>query len=494
MNQHPVKLLSLYLFLSISFASAQAPALSPYVDGNLLKQKIEYLASDALQGRNTGTEGNITAASFIATHFKNHGVKTLNGADGYYQSLPLKNLRAGNGQMILDGKKFVHGENMVFLNGAKADLKTSVVFLGFGEEASAYSSDQLKGKVVLVWQGSEDNNDRSASFRLSKSKRAWATQAGASALIEVYNMQMFWQGFRNYFSRERLDIDDSSNDNLSHAVIFYESTEEKATVRSSTGQHVEITFSGMDVQPLNAANVVGYIPGSDPNLKEEFILISAHFDHVGIKPGVTDGQDSVYNGARDNAIGTAAIMEAASYFSKNPPQRSILLAAWNAEEKGILGSRYFADNPLVPLKNIVFNMNIDNAGYNDINAVSIIGLDRTGATDEFMEAAAAVGFEVIGDPAPEQNLFDRSDNVSFAAKGIPAPSYSMGFREFDDVMKQHYHQLSDHAETLDFDYIHKYVTSYIHAIELIANRTKAPRWKDGDKYEAAAKALYGDKY
>jgi Zn-dependent M28 family amino/carboxypeptidase len=205
----------------------------------------------------------------------------------------------------------------------------------------------------------------------------------------------------------------------------------------------------------------------------------------------THGEDSIYNGARDNAIGVAAILAAAQSLAETPAKRSILLLACTGEEKGLLGSKWYAEHPPVLLKQIVYNLNIDGGGYNDITKVAVLGLTRTTAEQQISSSAQAFGLEAIADPAPEENLFDRSDNVSFAAKGIPAPTYSPGMTSFDDEILKYYHQVTDNAETLDFDYLAKYFLSYALLVRRVANMDETPFWTPGDKYEEAGKKLYG---
>jgi Zn-dependent M28 family amino/carboxypeptidase len=202
--------------------------------------------------------------------------------------------------------------------------------------------------------------------------------------------------------------------------------------------------------------------------------------------------DSIYNGARDNAVGTVAVINAANYFAKNPPKRSILFALWTAEEKGLLGSAYFANNPLVPLNQIVYNLNIDNAGYNDTSIITVIGLGRTTADFMINEAVAEFGLTAKADPSPEQGLYDRSDNVNFARKGIPAPSFTLGFTAFDDEINKYYHKAGDEVESFDLNYAQLYWKSYILSAQKIANWSQKPQWTAGDKYEEVGKKLYGN--
>jgi Zn-dependent M28 family amino/carboxypeptidase len=200
--------------------------------------------------------------------------------------------------------------------------------------------------------------------------------------------------------------------------------------------------------------------------------------------------DSIYNGARDNAVGIAAILNAARYFAQHPPKRSVLFIAYGGEEGGMLGSKHFAQNPPLPLKQLVYNLNIDNAGYNDTTVVTVVGLGRTSADEHLKKAAAAFGLSAIADPAPEQNLFDRSDNVSLAVKGVPAPTFSLGFRKFDEEISKYYHQVTDETATLSMPYVLKYIKSFVLAAKYIADDKEQPKWIKGDKYEAAGSAQY----
>jgi Zn-dependent M28 family amino/carboxypeptidase len=164
--------------------------------------------------------------------------------------------------------------------------------------------------------------------------------------------------------------------------------------------------------------------------------------------------------------------------------------AVTGEEVGLLGSQYYASQPLVPLENTIFNLNTDGAGYNDITKVSMLGFGRTGTDQELENAAAAAGLSIIADPAPEQGLFDRSDNVSFARMGVPALTLSPGFQSFDAEIQKYYHQVTDEADSIDFEYLYKYCKVFVEAARNIANMETLPFWKEGDKYEQSGKDLY----
>lgn len=255
-------------------------------------------------------------------------------------------------------------------------------------------------------------------------------------------------------------------------------------------QEFDVTLRDSSV--VKSKNVIGVVEGSDPDLRDEYLLLAAHYDHVGVGPATAEG-DSIYNGARDNAVGVATVMAAGKYFAEHPPKRSVILAFWTAEELGLIGSGYFAENPPVPLDQVVYNLNIDGAGYNDTTMVTVVGLERTGAESIFRSSTREFGLDVNSSPVPELGLFNRSDNVHFARKGIPAPTFSLGFTAFNEELQYYYHQPTDESSNLDFDYVTQYARAYVLSAERIANKTDAPFWVPGDEFEEAGLQLYRSK-
>lgn len=259
-------------------------------------------------------------------------------------------------------------------------------------------------------------------------------------------------------------------------------------------QPATLTLRARNGQPsrtVESQNVIGIIEGTDPDLKDEYIIYSAHYDHVGTqKPNIEN--DSIYNGARDNAVGTTTVLSMAKNLAKYPTKRSALFILFTGEEKGLLGSRYYVENPVLPLKQMVYCFNSDNAGYNDTSVATIVGLSRTTVSQHIIASAAEFDIKAIDTPSGAESLFDRSDNVSFAKKGIPAPTFSLGFTSFSGDVLKYYHQPADEANSLDYDYLLKFFQSYVLAGRKIANDPKTPFWVEGDKYEAAGKVLYGN--
>jgi Peptidase family M28 len=454
---------------------------------------LRFLASDELQGRRTGEQGNLVAARYLAEQLRMLKLKPANGQD-YLLPVPLVMQKAAKTGFIFVGNDtLTTGKQFVILNSAAANITAGLVFVGYGMEAD-YTTD-VKGKIVVANVGTADAHTPSEMLATATIKRKIATEKGAAALIEIFNAQTPWNFVSRFTGGEQLRIDDGGGSNaLTH--IWVNGQQKKFTDLFVKGgaSSANIQTSGRERLSVSAFNVAGVIEGTDPVLKNEYVIVSAHFDHVGVgKKGGTGytATDSIFNGARDNAFGTVALLTAAKALALKPGKRSVLVLAVTGEEVGLLGSRYYAEHPVIPLKQCVFDLNSDGAGYNDTSIAAVIGLDRTNCKPEIVTACKAFGLGVFGDPSPEQNLFDRSDNVAFAAKGIPAPTFTAGFKKFDESINKFYHQSSDNPDSVDFDYLLKFCQAYAHLTRLIVNKPITPQWTAGDKYEAASKALYG---
>lgn len=464
-----------------------------------MEAHMRFLAADELMGRRTGEQGNLVAARYIAEQFRRFGLTYAPSQTSFMQPVPLEKMGAlGKGELVVGTETLRSGQDWILMSGDASDIDTPLVYAGFGLENADkgwndYKGLDVKGKVVLVQSGSPEATAPLEIINASEEKRKVAAQKGAVAVIEIFKASTPWSFVTKFFGGERVALAaDGKPVTLPHAWV--NGQEAKFTKLLRAADKVRLQTAGRSLQVVNGYNVVAYIEGTDAKLKDEYVLLSAHYDHIGV--GKQGGQpytseDSIFNGARDNAFGTVSLLAAAEALSKRPPKRSVLLLALTGEELGLLGSKYYASHPLLPPNKCIFNLNTDGAGYTDTSLLAVIGLDRTGARAEIETASKAFGLEVVADPAPEQGLFDRSDNVSFAKLGIPAPTISPGFRTFDAELMKNYHQVSDNPETIDFGYLLKYSQAYAYAARLIADRALAPQWSKGDKYEEAAKALYG---
>lgn len=491
-------------FLSLLFFAAQAQS-NPYPELTLQQSLIEghmrFLASDALEGRATGEAGNNMAAEYIASYFQAYGLKKAPGMDGYLQKFDLENrVKPSTGHLNVGGKDYKQGSNLLLLSGAAVNTSAKVVFAGHGVVDSDkgiddYAGLDVKGKIVLVLAGTEESSDFQAVYRMARrqSKQRTAAEKGALALIEIYTLSYPWDIFSNLFggSRPTLKTEGAAGSDLVYGWLNEPDKAQINKLSKLNNKKAAIASGGAMVKDVPAQNVIGWVEGTDPELKNEFVVLTAHYDHVGTgNSNDPESDDTIFNGARDNGLGTVSVLAAAKALTEAPPKRSVLLIALTGEEIGLLGARYYTEHPVVPLENTIFNLNSDNAGYNDTELISIIGFGRTGTDQQVKNGVEAVGLKVFPDPAPEQGLFDRSDNVQFASKGVPCLTFSGGFKDFDDEIAKYYHRVTDEAESLDFAYVLKYCQSYTHVARWIANMEGRPTWVAGDKYEEAGKALY----
>lgn len=224
-------------------------------------------------------------------------------------------------------------------------------------------------------------------------------------------------------------------------------------------------------------NVLGVIRGSDPSVADEAIVVGAHFDHLGIRQAA-DG-DSIYNGADDDASGVVAVLEAArSLAAGPPPRRTVVFALFTAEEIGLLGTRWYLDNPVVPLERTVAELQVEMIGRADSlvghGVLWLTGYERS-TIGEFL---AARGVAVVADPRPDQDFFRRSDNFMFAVRGIPAHTLS------SYGMHEDYHRPSDEVERVDFDHMVAAVEAVVRSVRLLADADEAPNWHEGGRPQA----------
>lgn len=453
---------------------------------------LTFLASDEMRGRDTGSPELAIAGNYLASQFRLLGLKTVNNAPDYFQQVGLTNVQPPKKiDLKLGNDQFKFKDDLILLKGSGSVSDAPVVFVGYGNE-SDFANLDVKGKIVVSFTGSSESSKPIESFlEYSPAKLKRVTEKGGVALIEVVVFQGFpWSILVNRLGGSKIVLDATENSTVIPHLWMRKSEVAGLTQlmeqKSSTGS---LIIEVPEPVKLADKNVVGLIEGSDPMLKNEYVVLSAHYDHVGVRKN--NSPDSIYNGARDNALGTTGILQAAGFLVKNPPKRSVIILALCGEEKGLLGSKWYVDHPLIPLKQTVYDLDCDGAGYNDTSIVSLIDVNRTTADGLFTKACAAFGLKLMGDPVPEENLYERSDNYNFAVKGIPAVDFSPGVKSFDAELKKYYHQPPDEVGSLDFGYLLKFYRAYVYSAYLLANDPQRPSWKAGDKFEAEGKKLYG---
>ena len=497
-------LLTFFCLASLFPAFAQETLPEDQLDKLALKGHMYFLASDFLQGRRTGSQGNLIAANYLAAQLEAYGLKPLaEDGNSYLQPVPFESVTPPqSGSLTFGEETFAHQEDLLLLTGPAVNAEAKIVFAGHGwvDEATDHDDYQglnVKGAIVLTLPGPPDDKSPQAIFDAQSKKVELASERGAIALIEMYRLPYPWAAVKGYLGSENIRLRDPERPVAEIAYGWLNVKQDAPAMKALLEKKKSkgsIQSSGVTRSTLQSYNVAGLIEGTDPDLKDQHILVTAHYDHVGVGKqggGFYSEQDSIFNGARDNAFGTISALAAAKSLSELRPKRSVIILAVTGEEIGLLGSEYYTDHPLVPLEKTIYNLNTDGAGYNTTEAISILGAGRTGIDAEITDATGAYGLGVIEDPAPEQGLFDRSDNVSFAKKGVPAVTFSAGLTEFDEEIGKYYHQVTDNPNTIDYDYLLAYCQSFSRLARLLANKAELPFWVEGDKYESAGKELYG---
>ena len=456
-----------------------------------VQAKIEFIASDELKGRDTPSPEQDIAAKYLSTRMKEWGVKMAPGMESYHQSVQFKKVTPPNdGQFVAKDSTFALGEDIVLLDGDSKDIEAKVVFLNYGSEED-FEKTKVEGKIAVVRLGEKGEPNVRKAFYAGREKRERAAEKGALALVELYtSTQISWQLIKNYIGGPSISLDMGEEEDKGIPHLWLDdSAKNKDEFFSSIKGKASLNVGGLRIEKFSANNVIGMVEGINPGLKDEIVVYSAHYDHVGLGRPDAIG-DTIYNGTRDNGIGTITVLEAANNIAKYPLDRTAMFIFFTGEEKGLLGSEWFVEHPVVPLESIVMCFNSDNAGYNNTEITTIVGLERTTAMDKLVESVETYGLEAIKDPVPDQNLFDRSDQVSFARKGVPAIMYSLGLTAFDETLLKYYHQAADNPDSVDYEYLYKFTKAYVHACRLVGNMEDRPYWVEGDKYYEAGEELY----
>lgn len=492
-----MKKIAIPVLLVFAFGAAFAQPASMPFEKATVEAQLRYIASDELAGRRTGSQGGQLAADYIANEFQRYGIKQLPSLSGFFQLVPFENiLPATTGALTIGGQQFLLNENLLALKGGAVNLKSKAVFANFGwaDEAKGlddYRSLDVKGKIVFVLPGTPDGQGPGEIIAAMSRKQELAKSHGAAALIELYRINLPWSFFKSYFGGQRLQLaENQTNGNVGGEMFYGWLKEEKPNPIKGleAGEQLDalLECDGTKSQPISAHNVVGFLEGTDPMLKSEIVVISAHYDHVGVgkegKAAYTP-QDSIFNGARDNGMGTVALLSAAKYLAANPPKRSVAFLACTGEELGLLGSAYFVEHPPLDLNRVVFNLNNDGAGYNSTAHCTVIGLGLTNMDGLLEKGTAGIGLGLTGDPAPEQGLYERSDNFSFVKKGIPAVDYAPGITGMDEAVFKYYHQAIDNPDTIDYDYLLKFCQAFAYTAGLISNFEGKIEWAADSIYK-----------
>ena len=525
MKSRTVLVSALGLLFSAS-AAADLPANAlDQIDAGSLRAHYETLASDAMAGRFAGTEGYLSAAEYVAEQFAELGLEPA-GEEGWFQEVPLVSYRVDTETTTVhthsDGKdtSLTYREDYGMEGDkvrAENELRAEVVYVGFGVHApeigySDYANVDVDGKIVEIFDGAPTtfpHNER-AYYSSGRTKTAiiglrWRL-AGKQYPWERYKKEM---GTRPGMAW--VNLSGQANDYfpelggsmvLSHeaATGLFEGSPfsiaaaldaiEESEIRSLP-LGLEVSMSRQTShEEITSPNVIGRIRGTDPELRDEYVVFSAHLDGLG--HGVAEDGDAIYNGAYDNAMGVALMLEAAKALAKTPPRRSALFVAVTAEERGLLGSDYFAHYPTVPSAAMVANVNLDMPLFlYPLADLIAFGAEHSSLEETVRAAAEAEGFSLTPDPLPEETLFIRSDQYSFVRKGVPAIYLVSGFNSTDaeldgeaifrEHLVTHYHRPSDEFDLpVDWDSALRFARTKARIGYAIGNDDSRPTWNTGD--------------
>lgn len=444
---------------------------------------IRFLAADELAGRLTGTSGNRIAARYIAEHFRGYGLQPPPGAEDYFQEVPLVKVQPSpKNRLVVLEDTLRQSRGLLLLEPGELRGAFPAVFLEKGATEVAEADTLFEGRIVFTDFGAPGSVDLRAHLQASQRKRERFRKLGAAALVELYQGPLPWRQMAQFFGRARYSLADSEphapTPGFAHLLVERTQLHELPTPATNITVHAEI--HPQQESHITSRNVLGLVEGRDPELRDQYVLLTAHYDHIGTFSPPDDAEapvDTIFNGARDNGMGTTALLSAAKVLAKAPPARSLLFVAFTAEELGLLGSKYYAKHPVVSLDRTAFVLNTDGGGYTDTTVVTVLGLVRTTAGPAIEAACEAVGLQAIPDPVPHMGLFGASDNATFVEKEVPAITFSPGFRDFGAEMRRYYHQAGDEAdENFAFSYLLRFSRAYTRVAQAIANLPNQPEW------------------
>jgi Zn-dependent M28 family amino/carboxypeptidase len=514
------------------------------VEAEDMRPDLRFLSDDLLEGRGTGQRGGTLAARYLETRMQQIGLLPGASASSYLQEVPLVGIET------LDDSRFTIVAGGVTLTPERlvdyvansetqetiSSIEAPVVFAGFGIVAPEYQWDDfkgfdVKGKVLLLLVNDPPSDDPKffggpalTYYGRWTYKYESAARAGAAGAILIHTnasagygwnvVKNSWGGERPYLARDASSpkalglvswvSEPFARRALTAAGEDFEALRQAAGRRDFRPRPLKMTVQAHlvhKVRPLMTWNVIGRLPGSDPKGAAETVVLTAHYDHLGIGPA-EDG-DAIYNGAADNASGVSALLEAARAFRAlpRPPRRTLLFIACAAEEGGLRGSEYYVRHPVVPLDRTIANINMDGLPvWGQPRDYNFMGGDRSTLRSVIGDAAAALDFEVISDPHPDQGSFYRSDQFNFARAGVPAFGVHPGvhylgkpegwgeasWKEYE--AKQYHRPKDEYDPKFDLSGMAQVARIATYVGWRVAEDPRPPEWNEGDEFAAARAA------
>lgn len=518
------------LFAGLTVAVGQEPPVDPQ-SRRTIEADTRFLSSDLLLGRDPGTPGFDIAAAYVASAFSGIGLKPAGDDGTYHQNITFQSSTPtlpGGATLSLGtpGAEQAWRPKVDYIGGGQDGAvldNVPIVFAGYGLVAAHHGRDDfagldVDGKIVAMISGAPKflNSEERAHYRGQRVKAA--ADRGAVGVISLLlpsyeeRVRPFAQiaaGVDGRRSVTWLDEDGvpwSRNPSIKASITLgqigaaklFEAAGKDWTAATIAAEDEAGAVRGFDMgltasirvereaQTFESANVIGILPGSDPTLRREIIAVTAHLDHLGTRRSIDPEADNIYNGAMDNAVGVAGIIDIARRLAKNPPKRSVMFVALTAEERGLLGSRYLVrqwDHRTMPIVGAFnFDMPILHEDFTDIVT---FGLERTTMEPAIRAAIEGWGLNVAPDPYPEQGFFTRSDQYSFVEVGIPAAYIDQATRpgaeaETQTFLRTIYHKVVDEADLVYFDDLARFAALNAVAIEGAANMPIRPLWRAGD--------------
>jgi hypothetical protein len=504
------------------------------ISANNIQHYLEVLANDSLEGRAVGTRGAEIAANYISDLYSKLNLKRISKENSYFQNIPMH----GSNPLINSELVFILDKdtmNLAFAedyylyrSGQQTFMPTflPIVFVGYGIVApefdySDYQSVDVEGKIVVYFDGEPFSDDEEffdgplpTIYSNAESKRRIAFARGCAGTIQIpIKSYIKWEDIQKDFQFEDVTLAYSVSGNLNILLnpdsvdkLFFGSRYSlNDVIEMSTENRIKsfdlntkMRFRGVfKERDFISPNIIGMVEGSDPELKNTYLIISAHYDHVGIGESIKG--DSIYNGALDNALGVSVLLELAKSFAslETKPKRSIIFIATTGEEKGLLGSIYYTDNPLAPLYKTIANVNIDGiAMFKDFSSIVGIGSEYSTMDNYLQESADKYKLEVQSIPPQfrQVDAFNNSDQLAFAKAGIPSIIVLEGTKNltksedevveaFIDYYINRYHSPTDDLnQEIDFKAAEKHTKLLFDFCYQLANSKNAPEWKSGVPY------------
>jgi len=511
--------------LLVAFSAFSQQTAPTHFDGKTWWEHVKVLADDNMEGRETGSAGLRRAEAYIVDQLKQTGLQYA-GTEGYYQAVKFQSRQIlekdSSLALVRNGKvePLTLGEDAFF--NARADLapelQAPLVFVGYGLNIPEKNYDDLSGldlngKVAVILNGLPADIPGPLGSHYQSAAERWKTlrKAGAVGIIGIANpatMDIPWSRMsvnRAHPSMALAGAEFNETEGEKLAVIFNPAKADELFEGSghSFGELLNLAKdrkqlprfplavsiaakATIEKKDLESANVIAKLPGNDPQLKNEYVVLSAHIDHIGI--GEPINGDSIYNGAMDNASGSALLLDVAASLKKSPEKlkRSLLFVFVTGEEKGLLGSKYFAAHPTVDPKSMVADINVDMfLPIVPLKVLTVFGLAESDLGDMTRQVAQTYGVSVQPDPEPQRNIFIRSDQYNFIRHGIPALAMGVGAtpgspeqKIFKDWLTQRYHAPSDDLnQPVDLSAAALYEDIIRGLMVAVAQNPQRPQWK-----------------